>query len=113
VSEKTNIIDLSDEISNEVGCEAKHVRAIINIFIDEVIIEIKEKGTFSLPGLGEFVLRKMKDHKHHDINNPGEFIVSPGRVRLRLDLTKLLSAFLISHLSRRKTFPPKEINPDE
>lgn len=103
--------DIAELIKQKMNCEVigldpKHILPVLKILIEEMLIEIKRSG-LDVIGLGRFEIRQLKDHGHNDINNSGQWIVSPGLKKMRLILEEPLRLILLDRLSRRKTFPPR------
>jgi hypothetical protein len=101
---------IADFVKKKMNCEAigfdsMHILPVLRILVEEMLIDIKQAG-LDVIGLGRFEIRQLKDHGHNDINNHGQWLVSPGLKQMKLILEEPLRLILIDNLSRRRSFPP-------
>ena len=70
-----------------------HIISIINIFIDEMIVELKKGNPINIGGFGTFRLKKMQDKVSHNVVSRTKTLLT-GKNKLRLKLAKNLKKIL-------------------
>ena len=72
--------EIAENIANKLGLKQIEVKAVINMFFDQIIHKLKEGNNVELRGFGRFKVKKMNERI---ARNPktGETCMIPKRIR--------------------------------